>query len=147
MTALNHTVTGALVAAAIGEPVIALPAALLSHFAIDILPHWDYKLPGGLVMRQAALMIDITFSLFVLLILAITVDASRRMIIAGGFLGAVPDLMWAQYLVTGKAAAKPNKFIEPLRRFHLWIQRSETRAGIYFEVFWLVLTLYLIYQI
>jgi hypothetical protein len=45
MTGINHAVTGALVAAAINKPALALPAALLSHFAADIIPHWNYRAP------------------------------------------------------------------------------------------------------
>jgi len=147
VTIINHAVTGALVAAAIGKPAIALPAALLSHFAIDMLPHWDYEVPGDNQIKQAAVMIDATFSMATLLILAVTVSAPQRLIIAGGFLGVLPDIMWAQKIVTGSFSKNPNRYVEKIRKIHKKMQWSESRKGIYFEIFWLVLTLFLIYQI
>jgi hypothetical protein len=39
MTATNHAVTGAVIGLLVGGPLIALPAAFLSHFVCDALPH------------------------------------------------------------------------------------------------------------
>jgi hypothetical protein len=47
MTATNHAITGAIIAVVIDKPVIALPLALLSHFAQDALPHFGYAGHGG----------------------------------------------------------------------------------------------------
>lgn len=41
MTATGHALIGTLIAAKISNPAIAAPLALLSHFAADIIPHWD----------------------------------------------------------------------------------------------------------
>lgn len=41
MTATAHALVGALIAGKIGNPALALPLSFLSHFAGDILPHWD----------------------------------------------------------------------------------------------------------
>lgn len=41
MTATGHAVLGAVIAAKIPNPYIAIPIAILSHIACDILPHWD----------------------------------------------------------------------------------------------------------
>lgn len=41
MTATGHAVIGTLIAAKIGNPVIAIPIALSSHFLADLFPHWD----------------------------------------------------------------------------------------------------------
>jgi hypothetical protein len=146
MTGLNHAVTGALVAAAIKEPAIALPAAFLSHFAADAIPHWNYRLKEG--YRQLAMIMDLTLLLSVLLILSVTVDASPKLIIAGGFLGALPDAMWLPYIMAGKKAPNDKKnLIHIMRKFHGFIQWSETSKGIYIEAAWLIITLFLIYQI
>jgi hypothetical protein len=148
MTGVNHATTGVLVAIAINEPALALPAALLSHFAIDAIPHWDYKVPGGLLYRQAAMMIDLTLTLFLLMVFALTVDASQRLIIAGGILGVAPDLMWLPYFITGKPSKTDGRnVLSYLRRFHFWIQWSETSWGKYVEIGWFVLTVFLIYQV
>ena len=40
MTATNHALTGVLIGLAVGNPWIALPASLASHFVCDAIPHF-----------------------------------------------------------------------------------------------------------
>ncbi len=45
MTLATHGVVGSLVAQSLAwNPALAVPVAFLSHFALDAIPHWDYKL-------------------------------------------------------------------------------------------------------
>jgi len=95
-----------------------------------------------------ALAVDITFTLGLLLILAVTVDAPRRLVIGGGVLGIIPDLMWAPYLLTGKPSKTDKK--RPLhiaRRFHSRLSIKEFAQGLYIEIAWFILMIYLLYQI
>ncbi len=141
--------TGALVAAAIDKPAIALPAALLSHFAIDVIPHWDYKVPGGLRAKQVIMVMDLILSVWLLFVLTLFVDAKAWLIITGGLLAILPDSMWLRFYVRGKPSIKGNKksLINKLRRWHLWIQLSETSRGIYVEAIWFALMVFLILHI
>lgn len=41
MTATGHAVIGAVIAAKIINPALAIPLALTSHVVADIIPHWD----------------------------------------------------------------------------------------------------------
>lgn len=41
MTATGHAIIGTLIAARIPEPLIAIPLAVASHIAADMIPHWD----------------------------------------------------------------------------------------------------------
>lgn len=41
MTATAHALIGTVIAAKIGNPALALPIAFASHFAADMIPHWD----------------------------------------------------------------------------------------------------------
>jgi hypothetical protein len=41
MTATSHAIIGTVIAAKIGNPVLAIPIAILSHIIIDTIPHWD----------------------------------------------------------------------------------------------------------
>lgn len=149
MTGLNHAVTGALVAAAINEPVLALPAALLSHFAADMVPHWDYKVPGGLRGRQAVMAVDLILSVWLLFVLTFFVDATPWLVVAGGLLAILPDVMWLRFFMTGRQSAKGNKksWLNKLRRFHHRIQWSETSWGIYVEAVWFLAMLFLIVHV
>ena len=41
MTATAHALIGASIAAKITNPYVGIPLAILSHFAADLVPHWD----------------------------------------------------------------------------------------------------------
>jgi hypothetical protein len=41
MTATGHAVIGTVIAAQIGNPVLAIPIAIASHVLADMIPHWD----------------------------------------------------------------------------------------------------------
>ncbi len=41
MTATGHALIGTVIAAKIGNPALAIPIAIGSHFLADTLPHWD----------------------------------------------------------------------------------------------------------
>lgn len=41
MTATSHAVIGAVIAAKIGNPLLAIPIAFASHLIADRIPHWD----------------------------------------------------------------------------------------------------------
>jgi hypothetical protein len=149
MTGLNHAVTGALVAAAIDKPALALPAALLSHFVIDAIPHWNYRFNPDIARRQTVMLADLALSSALILILAVTVEANPYLIILGGLLGILPDAMWLRYFISGRSSVtgSPKRLINRLRKFHFWIQWSETSWGLAIEAVWFPLMLWLIYQV
>jgi hypothetical protein len=149
MTGLNHALTGALVAVAINRPALALPAALLSHFLADAIPHWNYELKPHIARRTVVMSADLALSLALLLILAATVDANPYLLIAGGLLGILPDTMWLRFFITGRPSIQgsPKRLINRLRQFHFWIQWSETGWGFFVELAWFPLMLWLIYQV
>lgn len=41
MTATSHALIGAIIAAKIGNPALAIPIAIASHIIADAIPHWD----------------------------------------------------------------------------------------------------------
>ncbi len=140
MIGINHALTGALVAVSINKPAIALPAALLSHFAIDMIPHWNYKVPGGPKLRQTVIGFDMIASTGILVLLGLVLDVNFWVFTAGGVLGMLPDIMWLPYIISGKPAPRDkNTPLHILRRFHLNIQWSETSRGLFIELAWLIL--------
>ena len=149
MIALNHALTGAVVAAVLKEPALALPAAFLSHFAIDSLPHWNYWVPGQRRFRRWVIFSDMILSLVLLTFLAVTlVGVEWWLILGAGLLAISPDMMWFPYLIIGKdTPADGNSLLHRLRRFHLRIQWSETVKGLLFELAWFVLMLTLVFSI
>lgn len=141
MRAINHTVTGAAVGAVIGNPWIALPAALLSHLVLDIIPHSGGD-KGGHTTKffKITLLIDAALSAGFLLAVYVLQPADWPLIIACGMLGAAPDLLWFPYWVLELKGQKRQ--LDPVGRFLSWIQWSETPKGYYIEAVWLVGALY-----
>ncbi|HSX40782.1 MAG TPA: hypothetical protein VLF68_04155 [Candidatus Saccharimonadales bacterium] len=41
MTATGHALIGTAIAAKFGDPLLAIPIALVSHVIVDAIPHWD----------------------------------------------------------------------------------------------------------
>jgi hypothetical protein len=148
MTGLNHAITGAVVAAAIKKPELALPAAFLSHFATDAIPHWNYRLPH-IRIKHVVMLADLTLSLLLLLLLAMSAyHVSGWLVFSGGLLAIAPDFMWLQFFLTGQPAKMNKKTpLHLTRRFHLKIQWSETDKGIWFELVWFGLMLLAIYYL
>ncbi|MBU0598494.1 hypothetical protein KKF61_05930 [Patescibacteria group bacterium] len=45
MLLLSHTLTGAVIGQKIDSQAIIIPLALISHFILDHIPHWNYDVP------------------------------------------------------------------------------------------------------
>ncbi len=45
MTAVNHALFGAVIGLVSGNPAVAVPAALASHFLLDAVPHYGSAMP------------------------------------------------------------------------------------------------------
>ena len=52
MTATAHALIGASIASRVINPLIGIPLAIASHFAADLIPHWD----AGTNHKQKSLM-------------------------------------------------------------------------------------------
>ncbi len=152
MTATNHAVTGALVATAINRPILALPAALLSHFVIDCLPHWDYyKFAPTPAKKRAAATADLSIAGILIIIFILTVNAPAWLLIFGAGLGVLPDTMWLPFILRGTESVRgnPKSPINVIRKYHILIQWAETPklTGLLAEIAWLFITIFLLYQV
>ena len=149
MTGINHAVTGVLVAVAIKQPAVALPAALLSHFVIDALPHYDHKdLLSNLRLYKIVLVSDAILSMVLLLFLAFALSGPDWLIIVAGFLGIVPDITWLPAIAEGQVAPRHRRnLLHLIRRFHAWVQWSEGPRGLYIEIIWFILIFILVWSI
>ncbi len=142
MRAINHTVTGALLGAVIGNPVIALPAALLSHLVLDAIPHsGGGKGSHTTTWFKLELAVDAALSASFLLTIALLQLPQWPLLVACGILGAAPDLWWLPYWIW-ELQGRPRKF-DPIGRFLARIQWYERPWGYGVELVWLVGSLYL----
>lgn len=142
MTGLNHGLTGAVIALAVKNPYIAVPMAFLSHFIVDIIPHWDYgiKNKAGTFSRKFNLLLtsDFLISVLAMIILAILSPAHKWLIWACMIAAASPDLMWAYYRLYIEHLKKRVPRLDPLARVHDLLQWSHTTGGLYVEIIWAI---------
>jgi hypothetical protein len=140
MTLATHAVVGAAVAGLFpAHPVVAFSAAFISHFALDSLPHWDYKLFSVKENQSKPLGIEIVFGKnFFIDCLRILIDiligtvlsilifyylfhyASLNIIFLGIVAGILPDPLQAVYW------ASESRLFLPLQKFHIWIQKGKS---------------------
>lgn len=137
MTGLNHALTGAAVAVTINRPILSLPAAFTSHFIIDALPHWDYKIPGHHRLRQVVIGLDMGMSLLLLGLLSYVLEVDSWLLFLGGFLAILPDAMWLPYILFNRPSPVDRQsLLHRLRRLHFQIQWSESTPGLILEAAW-----------
>lgn len=73
MLSISHAATGAFIAVKIGNPALAIPLILLSHYLEDAIPHWDAGtgLGSGKKTRKQAIihgMIDLAIAGVIVLV-------------------------------------------------------------------------------
>jgi hypothetical protein len=153
MTATNHAVTGAVIAVVVSKPALALPLAFLSHFVLDLMPH--FGLPGtNLFTRgspkdfQKVLKIDITLSvIFGLLLLIVLKDPLHRWLpLLCSFVATSPDLVWGFHFY--RAVKNQKKTTRGwFSRLHAKLNWNESPEGMGFEIGWLILMLFILLTI
>ncbi len=145
MTLTTHAVVGASAAELFPEhPLLAFIAGFTSHFLIDAIPHWDYRLLSGHIDEKNPLNSDIvvTHKHFPYDLVRVAGDAFLGMLLsmlifspANGFPLAVTALG-----AIGGILPDPLQFIyfkfrrEPIRslqRFHEWIHTTVRLRGRY----------------
>ena len=148
MTATNHAVTGAVIAAVVRQPLWAVPLAFLSHFVMDAIPHFGIDEAGDDVHarnRQPAfkwvLRIDMVLAPLCLMFLPWLLQdiVAWYVTLACSLAAMAPDLVWVyryfREIRTGGLIPK-NRF----SRFHSWLQHERPR-GIVLEIGWLLASL------
>jgi hypothetical protein len=137
MTGLNHTLAGAAIALILPPP-LALPLAFLSHFVLDMVPHFG-RHPKfvkfsphlkALIIADGAVSVG-TMSLIILL-------SPDKWLSIGlcCFLAVLPDLLW----IFQKLLHTPVWFL----KFSSWIQWGERPYGWIYETAYTILGLGLI---
>jgi hypothetical protein len=150
MTATNHVVTGALVAAYIHTPVIAIPLAFAMHFAMDAIPHFRITAKDDMdrfnkTAFRNLLLADMTLASLLLIVVPIALSGivAWWLVLICMLACASPDLVWGWRFykaIYKKQVRKKSLFSS----FHTVIQWSETQSGIYVELVWFLLTSLLI---
>jgi hypothetical protein len=135
MTLTNHYLAGVLIAAVVKTPYIALPCAVASHYVLDALPHYGFKVweQRNHTIFNSMLLLDVIVFVFVLLAL-IGLHIPSWYYVAGIF-GYLPDLAWVyRWLVPEKFGTLPPKPLNKINAFHSNIQKFERLWGIVPEI-------------
>lgn len=124
MLSISHALTGAFIAVKVGNPYLAIPLILLSHYLEDAIPHWDAGtgLGNGSKTRQKALIhgsIDLALAgILVLMFYPTTILPFNNFVtlpaIYGAFFGLFPD-----FLEAPRNFLKYEPFfLKPINSFH-----------------------------
>jgi len=125
MLSTQHLLVGAAVVKAVPNPVISLPLAFLSHFALDSIPHWDGS-PKAPFNKKTALGIILDYAFGVSLVLFFTSGFENQgVILLGAFLGTLPDFILGAYN-HAKGFFSRYSVIRIPNEFHMSIQRNVT---------------------
>ena len=133
--------TGALVAIAIRQPYLALPVAFASHFLCDALPHFGFKDQDVFKNKfNIVLGLDFGTALVAMAIMGVLYPSQAGLVWACMILAASPDLMWLYYRGYIERIKFQPLVLDPISRFHAWVQWSQTLPGLIVEVAWFILT-------
>jgi hypothetical protein len=146
MRAINHGLTGAFIGLTVAEPAIAMPAALASHFLLDVIPHHGSQKPNPKILRSGlfkfTLAIDALLCAVLVLLLAGRHPIHWLQATICAFVAAAPDFVWAKkYLLANRYKAwRPSGF-EKWASDIQWFQRP---IGALVEVAWFAAALLLL---
>lgn len=143
MTATNHALTGTAIGLIVGEPLLALPLALLSHFVCDAIPHFSFTADESRKeqmlrskMYKNYLITEATLCSLIVLGLAVLRPTHWLLAAVCAFVAAAPDLFSInRYLSTRRGNPwKPNLY----SRFAHNIQWFEKPIGAVVEAAWFI---------
>lgn len=154
MTATNHALTGAAIALVVKQPALAIGLALLSHFVIDAVPHYnppqinkrtfvDYTTGWARKFTNKSFKIIFTTDMALLFVsmvalpFVLTGQVASWTIFACMLAAVSPDFSGGRFLIYKwlgiKVNEKPNSFFT---RLHIWFQWMERPWGIWVELVW-----------
>jgi hypothetical protein len=147
MIATNHALTGALIGLTVHNPWVAVPAAVLSHYALDMLPHFsteDAFRGINTTGFKGYLLADASACISLVALLFATQPAYWLMACICAFLAAAPDMVAIrQFIIVNKGSTfVPNLY----EAFSTRIQWFERISGWPVELVWLGLASFLLWQ-
>jgi hypothetical protein len=118
MLVTNHVLSGAVIGAATRRPVTAFALGVISHFALDAVPHWG-QWRGRDHFMQVAVVDGLTGLAAMAAMAAIAPDDTRVAVLAGMAGAALPDLGKPSVVFFGR-----SPFPRRVDEFHGRIQRE-----------------------
>ena len=127
-----HVALGVAIAVAIPNPLISIPLAFASHFALDMVPHWNPHINTemkkyGKLSNPTLFIIAVDLALA--LLLTIFIGKTNPYIYLASFMSILPDIAEGPYFLFGWR----NKYLDIILRFQRSIQANA-------NIFWGLLT-------
>lgn len=140
MTGSNHVITGALIAAVVPQPLVAIPLAFLSHFVLDTLPHYGHEHDERYWLTKTYTKVLVTDALLInsfFISLLIIRPEHWLLIGACAVVAVLPDILWIPYYLHDRRHPE-SKQRNAVSKFLKRIQLGERPWGIFVELAWLV---------
>jgi hypothetical protein len=113
-----HALVGMVFAAIIPNPLVGWPLAFLSHFLVDMLPHWNWQ-PDARPWSLLGIILDLV--LLQICLVHLVLQSPLKLILAGGaFFAILPDLLEAPYIFLDYN----NRYLKNLMQFQKRIQNK-----------------------
>lgn len=137
MIATNHALTGVAIGLAVQQPLLAIPLALASHFALDALPHFSSsRMPPHSRAFLYYLAGDAGACGAIVLALAVIQPDFWPVAIVCAFAAASPDFMWAREFLDAQAGKKLKSRSNWLMKLHSRVQWYQQEPGAFVELIW-----------
>lgn len=132
MTGLNHALTGAAIGLAVQQPLLVVALAIVSHFLLDMIPHFDHEVYryGGKYYKQIVTT-DGVVAFLAIIGLMFSLPELALPIGLGAFWAVAPDIPWQYYYTHGRPK---NWYFN----FHSKIQWFERPPGLLVEASYLI---------
>lgn len=139
MTATNHALTGAVIALVVKKPELAIPLAFVSHFALDMIPHFGYKdnvdFGTALKHKLTKYVVALDPLLFIIFLGLLLHYSAGIWIYVAAFVAMIPDFEWLlAYYGFERRGNKPWRSV--FAKFHSNIQWCERLWGGFVEIAW-----------
>lgn len=138
MTAINHAITGSIIGLTISNPFIAVPLAFISHYLLDIIPHFGSKQDNDKFIKSKKFKIFLSIDILLCIILAVSLfiikPTSYLIVILCAFIATTPDLVNLKRFIL----INLNKEYKPglLYKMSAFIQWFERPIGLNVEIAW-----------
>lgn len=144
MTAVNHVMTGAVIALAVKQPELAVVLAFISHYVCDVIPHFGIY-EDNVLRRNASMFFRIVLGIslvgmIVALILIPNIAAgkvSALTIFVCMAVAILPDAAWVPQFFH-EVRTKKTRLAGKYSAWHQKIQWFEQPIGLIIEGCWLV---------
>jgi len=134
---------GAVVAVGVQQPLLVVVIAFLSHFFMDVMPHFgvlesDTPERNKHPLFRSILVIDIVLAVALLALLPFALQGviSWWVLLLGMVFAWIPDTIWVKHYLRDRHGVK-REAMGWLSSFHQKIQWFEKPIGLVVEVLWL----------